>query len=242
MNYIKNLVWLVSGLCLLTFLPAIAGGSGQFEGIVETTNLTRDDMGKPQEFVMTMWIKKDMVKVTHSALGSSFGSTMVYRTDRHERWILNEENKTYFSISQDSVEISAGVPDQQQRADPHTVKRTGKTRKILGYPAEQVLVRQNDVTTEIWGTKKLRDLARTISRAFGVQASQDDGGWTQELMKMGLFPLMSTTRLNGKVAESQTVTKIESRVLPEELFSVPAGYRRETAREMIRRLEKRPNE
>ena len=221
----------VSGFVLVVCSPDV---SAQFEGIVETTNLTTDELGELREFVMTMWIKDAMVKVTHSPIGATPATTLVYRNDLRERWILNDEAKTYLSIPQDSISESLESPGPQEATDPHTIKMTHKTKRILGYSAEQIIVRQGEQTTEIWGTKKLPHLARAISRVFG--SGENAGGWTQELMRMGLFTLVSTTRLHGRIAESQTVTRIESRELLHGLFEVPAGYRRETTREMIRRL------
>ncbi len=206
----------------------------QFEGVVETSNLTTNELGELREFVMTMWIKDGMVKVTYSSIGDSHGTTLVYRNDRRETWVFNDETKSYLLIPHDSLAQSPGAQGVTPKNDPHTVKRTHNKKTVLGYSAEQFIVRQGEQLTEVWGTKSLPHLARAISAAFGP--SEGASGWAQDLMNMGLFTLVSTTKLHGKVVESQTVTRIERRKMPQELFEIPSGYRRETAQEMIRRL------
>ena len=41
---------------------------------------------------------------------------------------------------------------------------------------------------------------------------------------MGLFPLLSTTTYEGRMLESQEITKIERKSLDPALFEIPAGY------------------
>jgi hypothetical protein len=229
-----NCARLVAAIAVGLLLPFSSSLYAQFEGIVETSNLTTDELGKLREYVMTMWIKDGMVKVTHSSIGDSHGTTLIYRNDKRETWVLNDEAKNYLSIPQDSVSRSSEAPGIAARSDPHTLNRTRKTRNILGYPAEQIIVRQGELTTEVWGTKNLPHLARGISNVLG--SSETAGGWAQELVRMGLFALVSTTKVHGKVVESQTVTRIEKRDLPQEVFDIPAGYRRESTQDMIRRL------
>ena len=223
----------LGGALLLSVIVSHA----QFEGVVETKNLTRDEMGKPNEFVMTMWIKKDMVKVTNSAIGSAPGTTMIYRNDKKAMWILNDESKTYYSIPQETSGREPRPPQTNPAVGKLGIKRTRKVRRILGYPAEQILVTRDGQRTEIWGTKKLRDLSVTLSNALGDRQSGAGDGLTGEITKMGLFPLTSSTVIRGKVAESQEVTKIEPRTLTPEVFEVPPTYMEERVDPMLRGLK-----
>jgi hypothetical protein len=225
--------------CVLLVLLAAFPCRGQFEGVVETKNLTRDETGQPREYLMTLWIKNDMVKVTNSAIGSTPGTTMIYRNDRRVAWILNDENETYYAIPHEMANEEPGTEQTKPDAVKYSLKRTRKARRILGYPAEQILITQKGQKTEIWGTKKLRNLSMALSNTLGDRESGPGGGWVREIAKMGFYPLRSSTIIRGRVAESQEVTKIERRVLPPELFEVPPTYKEQRADPMLRGLKER---
>ena len=53
-------------------------------------------------------------------------------------------------------------------------------------------------------------------------------------MKMGLFPLISSTKIEGHLVESQEVTRIEHLTLSQEMFELPVGYEKENARKVLR--------
>jgi len=206
----------------------------QFEGVVESRNVTTDETGASQEFVMTMWIKGDMVKIQTSAIGSQPGSTMIYRNDRHVVWIVNDVDKTYSEMRQeDSVADTAGRSDRRG-VDTPVIRRTKKTKKILGYLCEKIIVSTPEDETEIWGTKALGRLASSISRVFGTESSEDGDAWTDELSSLGVFPLIASTKVRGEVVESQTVTKIEARTLPEGLFELPSEYKKQHVGDMMK--------
>ena len=212
----------VSLLILLWVYPA----SAQFEGIVETRNFTTDEAGNLQQFTMTMWIKKDRIRVQNSAFGTTPATTMIYRNDQHIIWMLNDEDKTYFEILQEGkakgVEPGAGPGLEDKPA----IRRTGRTKKILGYPCEQVILTHGEGETQIWGTKQLTDLAATTSRVLG-ESDAEAGGWMGEIASLGLYPLVSSTRINGKIIESQETTRIEMKDQTPGLFELPAGYRKQ---------------
>jgi len=230
-------VFLVSYVLLV--LLAAFPCRGQFEGVVETKNLTRDEMGRPHEYVMTLWIKKDMVKVINSAIGSTPGTTMIYRNDMRIAWILNDESNTYYAIPHEITNQESGPERTNPVAPKYSLKRTRKVRRILGYPAEQIVITQKGQRTVVWGTKKLRNLSIALSKTLGDRESGNGTGWTGEITKMGLYPLASSTVIRGKVAESQEVTKIELRALPPELFEVPPTYKEQQADPMLRGLKER---
>jgi hypothetical protein len=218
----------------LVFLLLVSCGPlyAQFEGVVESKNTTTDETGLPQEYVMTMWIKDAMARITNSATGSAPATTMIYRTDLKVVWMLNDEDKTYFEVSQkDAADQSA--PESPLEEKP-SLKKTGKTKKIMGYPSEQILIRQSDAETEIWGTKKLDALAKALAKALGQEQRGQGSEWTDELMRMGVFPLLAYTRVEGKVMESQEIVRIERRPLENDLFAIPAGYRRQSVGEMLK--------
>jgi hypothetical protein len=218
---------------VVVFLSALlhdVSVSQQFEGVIETKNSTIDERGMPQQFTMTMYVKHDMVRIQNSAVGSSPASTMIYRGDMKVVWILDEEGKTYFEIRQDDQPQEVHSP-QTTDSKPPVMKKTGKTKRVLGYTCEQIKIIDDDQLTEIWATKSLGDLFRTISQVLGSEGTGQE--WENKIMKMGYYPLIASTSVGGKVMESQEVTKVEKKQLPSNLFGLPEGYTKQT-NEMMR--------
>lgn len=213
----------------------IAGrGYAQFEGIVETKNITTDEMGKVQEFVMTMWIKRDMVRIETKG-GTLPGSTMIYRTDQKKIYMVNDEDKTFFEISQDEkAQEIFGVGGTSEK---YSVKKTGKKKAIAGYSCDQFIIKRNNEVTELWGTKKLGQLVRAISKAMGQEHTNVAEGATNEVMKMGIYPMLSATKLDDNLIESQEVTRVETKSLDVALFNLPPGYKKQKSVEMMDDLQ-----
>ena len=204
----------------------------QFEGVIESKNVTTDETGLQQEFTMTMEVKGTMARITNSAIGTTPQVRMICRNDLKVIWMINDEEQSYFEIPQ--TEGAEDVPIPGGSEEKTVVRRTGRTKKILGYPCEQFLVRRSDAETEIWGTRRLAGVARALAKALGQEQMGKAGDWTDELTKIGVFPLYASTRVGGEIVESQEVTRIEQRALPPELFTIPQGYKKQSVGDMLK--------
>ena len=212
----------------VVLLCASARANAQFEGLVESRNFTVDDNGVGQQFDMTIWVRRDMVKVRIPTVGDTPGSTVVYRHDRKLSWIFNDAEKTYFEVSQ----VDHGIgQEHDQEPDKPQIDRTKRTRQVLGYVCEQILLKRGESQTEIWGAKGLIDLATRLDTLLGNAGGQPPGADTELLRQLQLFPLVSVTKYGGKVIDSQEVTRIERRPLGEELFVIPPDYRKQSSPE-----------
>jgi len=218
-------------MLLVALLCAVARANAQFEGLVESRNYTLDDNGIGQHFDMTIWVRRDMVKVRIPTVGNVPGSTVIYRHDRKISWVFNDAEKTYFEVSlaDQSKEQSNQDPDKPK------VERTKRTRKVLGYVCEQIILRRGESETEIWGAKGLADLAGRLDSLLGNGEGRSPGTDTELLRQLQLFPLISMTRYNGKVIDSQEVTKIERRPLTSDLFVIPPEYNKQATMEPVER-------
>jgi len=179
---------------------------------------------------MTIWVRRDMIKIRIPDIGAMPGSTVIYRHDRKMSWVINDAEKTYFEVS-----LASQQPEEMQRdqdPDKPRVERTKRTRKILGYSCEQVVLRRGESETEIWGTGGLGDLSARLDSLLGGAQTGSSGGDQELLAQLRLFPLISITRYEGKVIESQEVTKIERRQLGADLFTIPADYKKQPSMEM----------
>ncbi|HEX7574664.1 MAG TPA: DUF4412 domain-containing protein [Bacteroidota bacterium] len=199
--------------------------------MIESRNTTTDALGAEQQYVMTMWIKGAMAKITTSATSTTPASTMIYRSDLRVIRMLDDDNKTYFEVPQGKMKEDATA---EGGGNPAPVKKTGKTKKILGYRCEQFLINQGEAETEIWGTKDLRGLSASLARALGEERAGQGTAWNDEITKLGIFPLLANTRIEGKVVDSQEVLKIEKRSLGEDIFSLPGGYRKQSVGDILK--------
>ncbi len=219
---------------IVAALVVAARTNAQFEGIIESKNVTTDQMGKPQKYVMTMWIKKDMVRIETSGLPDP-GSTMIYRTDQKRIYMINPDEKSYFEISQE--EKPQELYTQGGSGAKYSVRRTGKTKSIAGYPCEQFIIKREDESTELWGTKKLPHVVATLSKALGQDHVEAADGAVNEVMKMGIYPMFSATKVEGILIEQQEVTKVDARQLDLSIFSIPAGYTKQKSIEIMNGMQ-----
>lgn len=213
-------------LCLLGFVRVFA----QFEGMIESKNITTDELGRPQEFVMTMWIKNDMARIeTHGT--TMPGSSMIYRTDLKKIWILNPEERTYFEIPQNEERRPTGEPPRTEQS--YSVKRTGKKKTIAGYECEQFIIKGENEETELWGTRRLAHLVSTLAKVLGSEQVNAGTGAVSEIMKRGIYPMLSATKVDGQLIESQEVTRIEARTLDSSLFALPPDFKKRKSPELM---------
>jgi hypothetical protein len=211
---------------IMLFVAALgfaAPAAAQFEGVFETKNITTNQTGSIEEFTMTMWIKPDRVKVSSGSADAAWGTTMIYRADRGVIWMLNGEERTYAEIEQQSE------PEQHRiegGSGEFRIRKTGKKQKILGYPCEQVVITRSNEQTILWGSTRLKRLQETLASVLGTDRAATPAEWAAQVDRMGLFPLRSTTKISGRIVESQEVTRIQETELAADIFDLPAGYRK----------------
>jgi Domain of unknown function (DUF4412) len=105
---------------------------------------------------------------------------------------------------------------------PENLVRTGKTQTILGYSTEQVLYKTEEGETEVWGAKGLGTFAGMHARP-----GQPIPAWVRQLQKDGFFPLLVIHKdKTGAERGRMEATKVEKKSLSDELFTVPADYKK----------------
>jgi hypothetical protein len=218
----------VTGSVIALLFAVVRTLFAQFEGIVESKNLTTDEMGERIEYTMSMWVGNGVMRIQNKPAGDAPGTTLIYRNDKRVIWMINDEDKTYIEISKDEQarELLPPPPSPKQRRP--VVSEQNVPKKILGYPCTQVIVTRGDEVTEIWGTKVLGGLSVAIREVLGDEHSSVADDWTDVLRRRGIYPLVAKTKIKGKVVESQEVTRVERKKLAQELFELPAGYKKQT--------------
>jgi hypothetical protein len=201
----------------------------QFEGVVETKNVSTDEYGRAISFTMTMWIAPAGVRIGIPATGENPGVTIIGRTDRPVRWVLNDLEKTYFELP-----LEQPRDDDARPVESAGFQRTGKKKKILGFNAEQLLLTSGTMRTEIWATGDLKALVETLEMALGDRGVESGGAWGTELTRAGLFPLRALTKDGASVLESSDVTRIRRERVDLRMLELPPDYRRQGVQDVIR--------
>lgn len=152
---------------------------------------------------------------------------------------LNTSASTYFIIDNLSKKIFVVMPARdsymegslekpvQEKpfadADTELMTKTDESKTILGYPCEHWILKEGDITTDIWATKALG----TGSFADLTLSSETQASfrWEDELKARGLFPLRLTQQdSNGTDVYKLVILKIQRKVVNEGMFRIPEGY------------------
>lgn len=206
---------------LFALLAAVTTASAQFEGTIESENLTTEGLGGAETFRMRMHVRADRVRIETDG-GGSDDVIIIYRADRSVVWLVNMKDSSYQEMPHASLmaqERSGPAGGTQVR-----VRTTGRTKKILGYTCRQVLLEREEEVTEIWGAPALSGITTTLERVIG---SGGGGGWQGELRELGVFPLRARITIDGRVVESQTVTRVTKQRPEDALFDLGPRMRKE---------------
>ena len=207
----------------------------QFEGMYESRNVTSGETGGRERFVMTVWLKGERARIVTVPDGEEAGTTMIYRADRRVVWMLADAEKAYVEIplqGDESPLPPSGLPTR--------VQTTGRTATIAGFVCRQVVITRNGERTELWGTGRLRRLSKALEGALGAGHAPAPGSPGEEMERLGLFPLKSTTTIDGRVVESQEVLRVVEGKVDDARFEIPAGYAKRDMNELLERQSRKP--
>lgn len=123
------------------------------------------------------------------------------------------------------MEMPADMGSDGPEDLPTDFRMTGKKETILGYPCEQIVIRQEKSETEAWVTK---GLGKFLQAGFPARSSSAVmKRIEEELVQKGYFPLRMIMRAaDGSGEVRMEATNIEKSKLGDDLFSVPAGYQK----------------
>ena len=207
----------------------------QFEGTIDMKMVSqRDD--KQAEMLYTMYVKKDMLAADVKGQDESMGGgRFIFRGDKKVFWIINDQEKNYLEMSFKEDQRDTGKGEMKKhKKEKINIHPTGKTQTILGYACEEWEMKEGDEVKSVWGTKKLGNVYEGIAKSFdqlGKRGSKEDEDEWVQLAHMDIFPLKIVSAENGKVQETQEVTKIESKALPASMFEPPSGYKKHSFRD-----------
>ncbi len=182
-----------------------------FEGVVEMK--TKSEQGSP---TLTYMMKGGNARIEFE---SPRGKGIMLH--------MGKEEKNYMLMTgmQMYMEIGGGAgAEQAAEAKKPGIKKTGKTEKILGYDAEQIMVTTEDADHEVWAAKGIGEFVRFT----GMGRRQQQGAqWEGMAEFKGYFPLRIVSKdKEGNEKSSLEVTKIEKKPLDGSLFQIPSDYKK----------------
>lgn len=136
-----------------------------------------------------------------------------------------KDNKTVMVMDQMKAYMEFDVPHTQGTEKPKPdIKKTGKSKKILGYACEQYLIKDGTRETDVWVTKALGKFQ--LFRMGGRQQQAEAEAWQEAVKNESAFPLFAVTREGDKEVSRMEATKIEKKSLDDSLFKIPEGYKK----------------
>lgn len=169
-------------------------------------------------------IKKDNMRTNVTADKSPMGPvSMIIRRDKGVIWTILDAMKMYMEMSLKQAEDMA--KSMQKDTLVPTIKKTGKTQKILGYTCQEVVVTTSNMTATLWTTTELSALFESMQWLNSSTSAQPR--WMQEVDKMKLLSLKThSEKTNGDVLDME-ITGIEKKNIDDAQFQIPAGYRKQ---------------
>lgn len=186
-------------------------------------------------YVMEMSAGKDKVQTSLQVKGGHVRMTvtsqdmpgeMIIRDGMSTMLMLMPQQKMYMEVPLQGM-MGALAPEADKKPEEEKTipfKKTGNTRKILGYEAHEFAYELGSDKMVIWATEDLGAMPFIRSPLFE--------GWGQAMRKVtglsSFFPLETIGYEKGKPAYKMVIKSIEAKPLPDSLFLPPAGFRKMT--------------
>lgn len=208
---------------IITFLACTSICLAQFEGVIKMKTSQKSSTN-PMNATQEILIKKDNMRTNVTADKSPMGPvSMIIRRDKGVIWTILDAMKMYMEMSLKQAEDMA--KSMQKDTLVPTIKKTGKTQKILGYTCQEVVVTTSNMTATLWTTTELSALFESMQWLNSSTSAQPR--WMQEVDKMKLLSLKThSEKTNGDVLDME-ITGIEKKNIDDAQFQIPAGYRKQ---------------
>jgi hypothetical protein len=236
------LACLVGAVSLFSGLPASAVSSGPGTMVVEKVN-TPPLFGLPAKTrVVQTWIRGNMLRRDEGERSRTFLIT----GDSGSAWILNHRDRTKRRVSPSTMQglSMIGISLFGIASDPETGKpvipaglfgKTGRSRLFDGRLADEYVVQVRPdpganhppEPTELWiGRDPGLDIdvyIRILEKTLGGSAV-DYQAFFSQLRALGGYPVyIRAIVMGGEI--TQTLLELRESVVPDSVFSIPAGYR-----------------
>lgn len=215
----KNRVFYLFLFLLLSFSALVA--QKNFEGAVDL-KLT----GDKGDNSVTYYTKGNMVKIEmgkNATIDDKSQKAGTIIVKNKTLFVLMPEEKTYFERPLNLKEQVKKI-EKKNEINKKLIK-TGQTKDILGYKAEQWTLKDKKGELEIWSTNQLGNFVSLED--LGDLNSNSIPEWLKEPLSNGFFPLLVIQHsLDGKEINKFEVTNVERKSLNSDLFAIPPDYKK----------------
>ncbi|MDP4174315.1 MAG: DUF4412 domain-containing protein [Bacteroidota bacterium] len=214
----KNNIFYLILFSLLSFNALIA--QKNFEGVVDL-KLT----GEKGDNSVRYYTKGNMVKIEmgeNARSDDKFKKVGTIIVKNKTLFMLMPVEKTYFERP---LNLNEQVKKIEKRNDINKkLTKTGQTKDILGYKAEQWTLKDKKGELELWSTNQLGNFVSP--KDLGDLNSNNIPEWLKEPLSNGFFPLLIIQHsLDGKEINKIEVTNIDPKSLNSDLFDIPSDYK-----------------
>lgn len=213
-SFVKHFCLASFSLFILSIGNAQTGAPAKpFEGLIQ---LQVQDWQSAE--MVNYYVKGDRARM-ESSPNTSAEPYYILDYFSKKMFVIMTNKDSYFELSMEKT------PSAQASADskPESMTKTDETETILGFPCEQWILKENDVTTTMWATKAFS--ANVTLLGLQKQDMQVLFRWDEELKSRGLFPLkLAQQDVNGTEVYKFEVLKIQRKIVNDLLFRIPGGY------------------
>jgi len=206
-----------------------------FEGMIsqkETNTMVGEE---PEVTMSTIHVKNNMI-----CMEDGKGNSYIVRPEKKVMWLVLNGQKAYVELEFDSAMLE-DIPDELSGEEeaPSSLKKTGVTKIINGFQCEQVIESNESGgnVTEYWVTNKksLKQVLLSLSNVMAnVMGEDSESGIDGNASELDGIPILTITRYFDSESISEIVSIVE-KPIPEDKFNIPAGYKKITLEDMIRK-------
>lgn len=214
---------LASFLVSALLLPAAALAT-DFEGTmtIKMSQSGAAGKGAGAEQQLNCSLKGGLTRTEIGAQGQGFG--VIMDSAKHQMTILMTQQHMYM-VRAMPTPTAAAAGSGTDRASGPALEKTGVTEKILGYDCTKYVMNDKDRSTELWLTGDIGQFMGFGSGApMGGRGGPAPQGWEELVQGKEFFPMRVISTKGGKEVSRFEVTAVEKKSLPDDLFTVPAGW------------------
>ncbi|MFZ5516654.1 MAG: DUF4412 domain-containing protein [Candidatus Zhuqueibacterota bacterium] len=206
-----------------------------FEGSISQKETNKMVGEEPDVTMSTVHVKNNMI-----CMEDGKGNSYIVRPEKNVMWLVLNEQKAYVEMDFDSS-MPRDIPDdivEEDEVKP-TLKKTGVTKMINGFQCEQV-IESNETGNEVaeyWVTNKksLKEVLISLSNVMAnVIGDDSESGVHGNASELDGIPILTITRFFDSENISEILSIVEKPV-PDDKFNIPAGYKKITLEDMIRK-------
>lgn len=213
-------------LILIAFSAFTAFAQQSFEGEVDLKYTGRQGDNTIRYFTRDGNVRIELGEKARMAGRSMTAGPIILK--QNQLLVLLPEKKMYIERT---IDLKGKANEFGRKNDiSKNLKKTGDTRDILGYKAEQWILKDNNTDIEIWSTGELGNIA--LFQGLGGITQADMPDWQKELLSSGFFPMLLIQKdRDGREINRLEVTAVNKKELSAGLFEVPSGYRSMASRD-----------